>query len=201
MTNTDVYVKTRQQEFNYPRARPTTSPPTRARRHRARRLSAPHPARLRPRRPRQAPLQRRRQSQSRLLMRRNVRDRVARSRPSSPSIRTPTSSSATMAASPGSWMPSPPRTPIPTHPLRVSTDSSINYMRNSVKVVIDAYDGTTTFYVFDNKIPSWPPIAASFPASSRMPPPCPPAAQACALSRVAAQAAGRGLRPLPHDQS
>src|SRR3989475_4560424 len=26
---------------------------------------------------------------------------------------------------------------------------SINYMRNSVKAVIDAYDGTTTFYVFD----------------------------------------------------
>ena len=25
----------------------------------------------------------------------------------------------------------------------------INYIRNSVKVVIDAYDGTTTFYVFD----------------------------------------------------
>ncbi len=32
-------------------------------------------------------------------------------------------------------------------------DNSINYMRNSVKVVIDAYDGTTTFYVFDNEDP------------------------------------------------
>ncbi|MGE5204719.1 MAG: UPF0182 family protein, partial [Chlamydiota bacterium] len=31
--------------------------------------------------------------------------------------------------------------------------SSINYMRNSVKVVIDAYDGTTTFYVFDPQDP------------------------------------------------
>jgi uncharacterized protein len=29
----------------------------------------------------------------------------------------------------------------------------INYMRNSVKVVIDAYDGTTTFYVFDKDDP------------------------------------------------
>jgi len=28
---------------------------------------------------------------------------------------------------------------------------SLNYMRNSVKVVIDAYNGTTTFYVFDNQ--------------------------------------------------
>ena len=32
-------------------------------------------------------------------------------------------------------------------------DNSINYMRNSVKVVIDAYNGTTTFYVFDNDDP------------------------------------------------
>jgi uncharacterized membrane protein (UPF0182 family) len=29
----------------------------------------------------------------------------------------------------------------------------VNYMRNSVKVVIDAYDGTTTFYVFDAQDP------------------------------------------------
>ncbi|MGB6744466.1 MAG: UPF0182 family protein, partial [Terracidiphilus sp.] len=29
----------------------------------------------------------------------------------------------------------------------------LNYMRNSVKVVIDAYDGTTTFYVFDSADP------------------------------------------------
>jgi len=30
---------------------------------------------------------------------------------------------------------------------------SINYMRNSVKAVVDAYDGTTTFYVFDSEDP------------------------------------------------
>ena len=30
---------------------------------------------------------------------------------------------------------------------------SINYMRNSIKVVIDAYHGTTTFYVFDPEDP------------------------------------------------
>jgi uncharacterized membrane protein (UPF0182 family) len=29
----------------------------------------------------------------------------------------------------------------------------LNYMRNSVKAVVDAYDGTTTFYVFDNQDP------------------------------------------------
>ncbi|MGH9566005.1 MAG: UPF0182 family protein, partial [Candidatus Angelobacter sp.] len=31
--------------------------------------------------------------------------------------------------------------------------NSINYVSNSVKVVIDAYDGTTTFYVFDPRDP------------------------------------------------
>ncbi len=32
-------------------------------------------------------------------------------------------------------------------------DQAVNYMRNSVKIVIDAYNGTTTFYVFDQKDP------------------------------------------------
>jgi uncharacterized membrane protein (UPF0182 family) len=32
-------------------------------------------------------------------------------------------------------------------------DNLINYIRNSVKVAVNAYDGTTTFYVFDTKDP------------------------------------------------
>ena len=32
-------------------------------------------------------------------------------------------------------------------------DNSVNYIRNSVKVVIDAYNGTVRFYVFDNQDP------------------------------------------------
>ncbi|MGA8937807.1 MAG: UPF0182 family protein, partial [Acidobacteriaceae bacterium] len=32
-------------------------------------------------------------------------------------------------------------------------DNDVNYIRNSVKVVIDAYNGTTTFYVFDPSDP------------------------------------------------
>src|SRR5208337_1947897 len=32
-------------------------------------------------------------------------------------------------------------------------NQSINYMRNSVKAVVDAYDGTVTFYVFDSADP------------------------------------------------
>ena len=52
-------------------------------------------------------------------------------------------------------------------------DSSINYMRNSVKVVIDAYNGTTTFYVFDSQDPiiaAWRRIFPSlFRDASQMP--------------------------------
>ena len=58
-----------------------------------------------------------------------------------------------MAAFPGSWMHSPPRTTIPTPRHYNLGNQPINYMRNSVKVVIDAYDGTTTFYVFDSEDP------------------------------------------------
>ncbi len=46
-------------------------------------------------------------------------------------------------------------------------DDTINYMRNSVKAVVDAYNGTTTFYVFD---PGDPIIAAwrsTFPSLFR----------------------------------
>lgn len=34
-----------------------------------------------------------------------------------------------------------------------ATGLDVNYIRNSVKVTIDAYDGTTTFYAFDEKDP------------------------------------------------
>ncbi|MGA8162879.1 MAG: UPF0182 family protein, partial [Acidobacteriaceae bacterium] len=53
-------------------------------------------------------------------------------------------------------------------------DDTINYMRNSVKVVIDAYNGTTTFYVFDPRDPiitAWRGIFPSlFRDASAMPP-------------------------------
>jgi uncharacterized membrane protein (UPF0182 family) len=32
-------------------------------------------------------------------------------------------------------------------------DAGVNYMRNSVKITVDAYDGATTFYAFDDKDP------------------------------------------------
>ena len=40
----------------------------------------------------------------------------------------------------------------------------INYMRNSVKVVVDAYDGTTTFYVFDSEDPILAAYRGIFPS-------------------------------------
>ncbi len=52
-------------------------------------------------------------------------------------------------------------------------DQSLNYMRNSVKAVVDAYDGTVTFYVFDNQDPvlaAWRGIFPSlFKDASTMP--------------------------------
>ncbi len=41
---------------------------------------------------------------------------------------------------------------------------SLNYMRNSVKVVVDAYDGTTTFYVFDKQDPILAAYRGIFPS-------------------------------------
>ena len=42
--------------------------------------------------------------------------------------------------------------------------SDINYIRNSVKVVVDAYEGTATFYVVDPKDPLIKAYAATFPS-------------------------------------
>jgi hypothetical protein len=53
-------------------------------------------------------------------------------------------------------------------------DGTVNYMRNSVKVVIDAYNGDTTLYVFDTKDPilsAWRRIFPSlFRDAATMPP-------------------------------
>ena len=53
-----------------------------------------------------------------------------------------------MAASYGSWTGSRPRLlPVARH-YRLGNER-VNYIRNSVKATVDAYDGTVTFYVFD----------------------------------------------------
>jgi uncharacterized protein len=92
--------------------------------------------------------------QSRLLMRRNIRDRVATLAPFLTFDQDP----YIVVGDDGrlSWMMDA-FTTSDSYPYSKHTDlddgSSINYMRNSVKVVIDAYNGTTTFYVFDNDDP------------------------------------------------
>lgn len=54
-----------------------------------------------------------------------------------------------------------------------SLNSSFNYVRNSVKVTVDAYQGTVTFYVFDKKDPIIKAYEEAFPDlftdGSRMP--------------------------------
>jgi len=42
-------------------------------------------------------------------------------------------------------------------------DKTVNYIRNSVKVVIDAYNGSASFYVFDSKDPLLQAYRATFP--------------------------------------
>ncbi len=49
------------------------------------------------------------------------------------------------------------------YPYSEPTNSDINYIRNSVKVVIDAYDGTTNFYVADASDPIIKTWSAIFP--------------------------------------
>ncbi|MGP8260208.1 MAG: UPF0182 family protein [Acidobacteriaceae bacterium] len=91
--------------------------------------------------------------QSRLLMRRNIRERVATLAPFLTFDQDP----YIVVGDDGrlSWMMDAYTTsdsyPYSTH--YDLDDNSINYMRNSVKVVIDAYNGTTTFYIFDNDDP------------------------------------------------
>jgi hypothetical protein len=158
LTDTDVYVKTRQKEFNYPQGETNSLTSYQGtggipigglmRRlliafDRGDLTKLPFSDDIGP--------------ESRLLMRRAVRDRIQALAPflvvdSDPYI---------VVRDDGSlaWIVDAFTTadtfPYATHyPLR---DQQINYMRNSVKVVVDAYNGTTTFYVFD---PSDPVISA-----------------------------------------
>ena len=154
LTNTDVYVKTRQQEFNYPQGQTNNLTSYEGNggiqlggflRRILIAFDQGDLAKL--------PFSDDINQQSRLLMRRNVRDRVAALAPllkydSDPYI---------VVGDDGrlSWIMDAFTTsdsyPYASHyPL---AGNPINYMRNSVKVVIDAYDGTTMFYVFDAQDP------------------------------------------------
>jgi hypothetical protein len=113
-------------------------------------------------------------AQSRLLMRRNLRERVAALAPFLTFDQDP----YIVLGEDGklSWILDA-FTQSDTYPY--STHYSVggqdlNYMRNSVKVVVDAYDGTTTFYVFDAQDPILAAYRGIFPSlfkdASAMPP-------------------------------
>ena len=51
-----------------------------------------------------------------------------------------------------------------TFPAGSTSEPNINYIRNSVKVVIDAYEGTTDFYVIDKTDPIIKAYVATFPS-------------------------------------
>ena len=158
MTNTDVYVKTHQQEFDYPQGQSNSLTSYEGTGGIVlggylRRLfialdrgdigKLPFSDDITP--------------TSRLLMRRNVRDRVQALAP----FLTFDADPYMVVRADGhlAWIMDG-FTSTDHYPYSRATtleNTTINYLRNSVKVVIDAYDGTTTFYVFD---PSDPIITA-----------------------------------------
>jgi uncharacterized protein len=158
LTNTDVYVKTRQQEFNYPQGSTNNLTSYEGNggillggffRRMIIALDQSDLAKL--------PFSDDVNQNSRLLMRRNIRDRVAALAP----FLTYDPDAYIVLDDDGrlSWIMDAftvsDSYPYSTH-YRLD-NNSINYMRNSVKAVVDAYDGTTTFYVLD---PDDPIIAA-----------------------------------------
>jgi uncharacterized membrane protein (UPF0182 family) len=154
LTNTDVYVKTRQKEFNYPQGQTNNLTSYEGNggivlggflRRIIIALDRGDLAKL--------PFSDDVTQDSRLLMRRSLRDRVSALAP----FLTYDPDPYIVLGDDGrlSWIMDG-FTVSDTYPYSTHyrLDSNlINYMRNSVKVVVDAYDGTTTFYVFDTEDP------------------------------------------------
>jgi len=154
LTNTDVYVKTRQKEFNYPQGETNNLNSYEGNggivlgRFLRRIIIALNRGDLA-----KLPFSDDVNQDSRLLMRRNLRDRVSALAP----FLTYDPDPYIVLGDDGrlSWIMDG-FTVSDSYPYSNHYhlgDNSINYMRNSVKVVIDAYDGTTTFYVFDTEDP------------------------------------------------
>jgi len=154
LTNTDVYVKTRQKEFDYPQGETNSMTSYQGTggielgSFLRRILIAFDRDDLT-----KLPFSDDINAQSRLLMRRNVLERVKTLAP----FLTFDSDPYIVLGDDGrlSWMLDAFTTsdnyPYSTHyQLR---NEQVNYTRNSVKVVVDAYNGTTTFYVFDSEDP------------------------------------------------
>jgi uncharacterized membrane protein (UPF0182 family) len=175
LTNTDVYVKTRQKEFNYPQGQTNSFTAYAGNggivlggflRRALIALDRGDAAKL--------PFSDDINPQSRLLMRRNLRDRVSTLAP----FLTVDPDPYIVIGDDGrlSWIMDAftvtDNYPYARH-YRLG-GNLINYIRNSVKVVIDAYDGSTTFYVFDPEDPIIAAYRRVFPSlfkdASAMPP-------------------------------
>jgi uncharacterized protein len=154
LTNTDVYVKTRQKEFNYPQGQTNSLTSYEGTggivlggflRRIMLALDRGDVAKL--------PFSDDVSAESRLLMRRNVRDRVAALAP----FLTVDPDPYIVVRDNGrlSWIMDAFTTSdrYPFSRAYLLEQNSINYIRNSVKIAVDAYDGTTTFYVFDAEDP------------------------------------------------
>jgi uncharacterized protein len=180
LTNTDVYVKTKQKEFDYPQGQNNTLTSYEGTggivigglmRRILLAFQLDDLGKL--------PFSDDVTPDSRLLMRRNVRDRVAALAPFLTFDHDP----YIVVGDDGrlSWIIDAYTTtdsyPDSTHYTLGHNDDgeaqAINSMRNSVKVVVDAYNGTTTFYVFDPTDPilnAWRNIfPALFSDASQMP--------------------------------
>ena len=165
LTDTDVYVKTRQQEFDYPQGQANNLTSYQGtggialgsffRRavlafDRGDLGTLPFSDDVTP--------------ESRLLMHRNIRDRIARLAP----FLTYDQDPYMVVGDDGrlSWIIDA-YTVSDSYPYSSHYSlggGSVNYLRNSVKVVIDAYNGTTTFYVFDTEDPVLAAYRGIYPA-------------------------------------
>jgi hypothetical protein len=175
LTNSDVYVKTRQKEFNYPQGESNNLTSYEGNggivlgsflRRCIIAFDRGDLAKL--------PFSDDVNKDSQLLMRRNVRDRVSALAPflsydSDPYI---------VLGEDGrlSWVMDA-FTVSDSYPYSSHyhlDQNPVNYMRNSVKVVIDAYNGRTTFYVFDKEDPIIAAYRSMFPSlfkdAAAMPP-------------------------------
>lgn len=164
LTDTDVYVKTRQKEFNYPQGQSNSLTSYEGNGgivlgswiHRTvLALARGDLAKL--------PFSNDIADDSRLLMRRNIRERVATLAPflsfdSDPYLVLGDNGRLVWIIDAF--------TTSDTYPNSRHYglgDRSVNYIRNSVKVVVDAYDGTATFYAFDSEDPLLASYRNAFP--------------------------------------
>ena len=158
LTNTDVYVRTRQKEFNYPQGESNSYTRYEGKdgivmgSALRRLLVATNRGDVS-----KVPFSDDITADSRLLMRRNVRDRV---RALAPFLTYDLDPYVVVGDDGHLYWLMDAFTSSDVYPYArhyVLGDSQVNYLRNSVKVTVDAYDGTVNFYVFD---PSDPIIGA-----------------------------------------